>query len=295
MFDYRLSFPFIEVLLIQTDVITDPLQTQLRVIINNSTFSITTINLLPQHNIPIPTFSDDTYYIHVSHNHQVGSRVFMLVVVLKIQYSQIDSDPGSIYLYTELSDTHPLYIPSLVARLFYITNSPVFVEVTTTLYIIVQEIISNIVQPSLSLSYFNPIVTYPNNVWSINGMFEFIGDTFNLELLRFPNEPNQIQVSLGNVEVSIDSAPDWTVFSKADTSTVLLCGVNDVILNSSFTTSTDLIGHFVLEQTQGVTHASATLTTDIKLLTNTVGVISDGIGYADLSTLMLYLELLLYL
>ncbi|KAI6659485.1 hypothetical protein LOD99_10734 [Oopsacas minuta] len=77
MFDYRLNFPFIEVILIQTDVITDPLQTQLRVIINNSTFSITTINLLPQHNIHIPTFSDDTYYIHVSHNHQVWSLVFM--------------------------------------------------------------------------------------------------------------------------------------------------------------------------------------------------------------------------
>ena len=45
--------------------------------------------------------------------------------------------------------------------------------------------------------------------------------------------------------------------------------------------STDLIGHLLLEQSEGVTLASATLTTDIKLVTDTVGVIADGIDYAD--------------
>ena len=448
-FSTELNYPYVDVILTQTGIIKYPLQTQLRVGIKNSIFSTAVLNLLPQLNITTPTFTADTYYIRVSLDHTIGNLVAEITLdsltFVRTDYElasgnednvfSIQSDTGRIYLYSQLPNTLPLYILSLVAKSYYTTDSPVFVVSTATLYIIVQEIISENIQPSSQLVNFNPVISYPNDIWSRNGRAELNGDVFNLDVLRLTNKPNQIHISLGDVTVSLNSriysedyysylpnnqisyntpvfqliiykidgslidedlilnifsqsytssiintvatftittpahlfdtlsdnpidipftihsytgvislslynkpisshqnlyiqltsttlysteklvlplyarnfdlplttfeiifdisdgldfvsftpASDWSVFSQADTGSVLLYGVNDVILNSSFNTmdSTELIGHLLLEQSEGVIPASATLTTDIKLATDTVGVISDGIDYAD--------------
>ena len=448
-FSIGLDYPYVEVILTQTGTIQYPIQTHLRVGINNSIFSTTILNLLPQHDLTIPTFTADTYYIRVSLDHTVASLVAEVTLDSltfgRTEYElasgneddvfSIQSDTGRVYLYSQLANTRPLYIISLLARSYYTTDSPVFVVSTATLYVIVQEIISENIQPSSPLLNFNPAISYPNNIWSRNGSVELNDDVFNLDILRLTNAPNQIHISLGDSTVSINSqiysedyysylpnnqisyntpvfqliiykidgpltgedlilnifsqsytspiintvvtftitipalqfdtfsnnpidipftinsytgvvtlnlynkpisshpnlyiqlhsttlysteklvlhlyaknfdlplttfeiifdisdgldfvsftsASGWSVFSQADTGSVLLYGVNDVILNSSFNTmdSSELIGHLLLEQSEGVTPAFATLTTDIKLVTDTVGVISDGIDYAD--------------
>ena len=450
----QLNFPSINVIINQTGML-DSLLTQLRVGINNSTFSITALKLIPTVTTSTPEFQTATYYTHIFSYHQIGA----LVTTVSLDYSSyvykrviyefssgneasifaIRSDSGRIYLYSELQTNRPIYILSLVAKLFYDSNSPVFVESQTTLYVIVQDFVLSIAQANSVPANFNPTITFPSNVWSRNGSFVRNGNVYTMDTFSFTSEQDEIQVAMGDIDISIDTqissavfyfyipnkevwsprpifdliifqdvfngplisdsslilyifsqpyispfengvshftinipnsvfdslkgndqsvyipfavnshkgtiplslskvaqssqsnfyislpydtlysneqlslpvyvrfqstittfelkldisgdlnftsftpAVGWTVFSQTNGATAVLYGVSDVILNTSVSTPNEagLIGHFVLEQSGEITQSSATLTTELKLVTDTRGLVSDKNNYVD--------------
>ena len=222
----QLNYPFIEVI-INTTGILNSLQTQLRIGIHSSSFSITTLILIPSIT-STPEFQRSTYYTHIFSFHQVGAIVTTVSLdtvannfeTVLYEFSggneasifAIKSDSGMIYLYKELQTNRPIYILSLVAKLFYNSGSPLFVESRTTLYIIVQDFVSSIVQSMLLPPNLNPIITFPSNVWSRNGSLEQSGNTYTMDMLSFTSKQDEIQVSIGHIGISFNTQVSSEVF-----------------------------------------------------------------------------------
>ena len=219
-FSLRISFPYIELIYTQNEEV-NILRTQLRIGVMNVSFSILELNFLPSTSTLSPKFSQNTYYINIFSNTQVGAEITEITIepllnsfdriVYEIASGNDDevfalqSNVGKLYLYKPLPTDRPIYILTLSGRVFFDSNSPVFQESTTNIYVIIHDLITTVSQPSAVIPDFNPSLSLPPNIWSLAKGINYSNNVYNIELSSFTSKSYEVQVSLGHVNLSVSS------------------------------------------------------------------------------------------